>query len=215
MAGPGFTSLRERLFRAALGRALAGCRSVLDVGCGSGSPLAALGLPGLTIGVDISAADLEIARRARTHAQLVRADVARLADLVRPQSVDAVVCLDVIEHFERAEAERLLAILERIARRRVVVFTPNGFVPQPGTAENPYQEHRCGFRAAELRARGYAVEGSHGLWFVFGAFGETRLWPGPLWRRIADASAPLVRALPELAFGLLCVKDAAAARGTS
>jgi len=204
---PLFVPLRERILRRALRRALAGCASVLDVGCGASSPLAALDLSAFRVGVDVSAPDLAAARRAHTHDQLVRADVASLDTLVRPRSVDAVVALDVIEHFERERALALLDALEGIARRRVVVLTPNGFVPQPGTPENPWQEHRSGFTAADLAERGYRVRGVHGLSFVFGAFGETRLWPGPLWRRIADATAPLVYRAPSLAFALLGVKS--------
>lgn len=205
--GGGFVPLRERMLRRALRSALGGCSSVLDVGCGRSSPLAALRLSAFRVGIDISAPDLAVARRAHTHDQLVRGDVASIADLVRPRSVDAVVALDVIEHLERERADALLDALERVARRRVVVLTPNGFVAQPGTPENPYQEHLSGFTPGDMAARGYAVRGIHGLRFVFGAFGETRLWPGPLWRRVADATAPLVYRAPSLAFALLCVKS--------
>ncbi|MEW6273136.1 MAG: class I SAM-dependent methyltransferase [Thermodesulfobacteriota bacterium] len=195
------------MFRRALEASLAGCRTVLDVGCGCASPLAAIGFAGTRLGVDISAPDLALARRAGTHDQLVRADVARIGDLVRPRSVDAVVALDVIEHLEREPALELVLALERIARRRVVVFTPNGFVPQPPTEDNPHQEHRSGFTVRDMRERGYRVRGIHGLWCLLGAFGETRFAPGFLWRRVADATAPLVYRAPRLAFSLLCVKD--------
>ncbi|HEY8516476.1 MAG TPA: class I SAM-dependent methyltransferase [Candidatus Binatia bacterium] len=189
---------------------------MLDVGCGRASPLAAIAHRGTRIGLDISAPDLALARRAGTHQQLVRADLARIGDLVRPKSVDAVVALDVIEHLERETALALLATLERIARRRVVILTPNGFVPQPATEDNPYQEHRSGFTVDDMTSRGYRVRGVYGLWFVLGAFGETRWSPGFLWRRVADLTAPLVYRMPRLAFGLLCVKevgDAASAAG--
>ena len=202
-----FIPLRERIFRRALAASLSGCASVLDVGCGRASPLATVRFPGSTLGVDISAGDLALARRAATHDQLLRADVARIADLVRPRSVDAVVALDVIEHLERERALDLLAALEGIARRRVVVFTPNGFVAQPPTPDNPHQEHLSGFTTADMTARGYAVRGIHGLWCLLGAFGEPRLAPGPLWRRVSDLTAPLVYRAPRLAFSLLCVKD--------
>lgn len=206
-----FVPLRERIFRAALLRALAGCRTVLDAGCGSASPLAQAGFPGLAIGADIAPTQLAAARRLGFHAALVRADVAHLGAVFAPRSVDAAVALDVIEHLERPAAERLLADLERIARRRVVVFTPNGFVPQTGTAENPFQEHRSGFSPEELRARGFTVHGMLGLRPLFGGYGEVRLRPGWLWRRVADLSAPLVYARPGSAFALLATKALPAA----
>jgi SAM-dependent methyltransferase len=206
-ARSGFVPLRERLFRRALRRALSGARSVLDVGCGVASPVGALGLDAFTIGLDRCRPDLEQARAAGTHRALVLADARSVDALFAPRSVDVVVALDVVEHLERPEAVALLARLERVARHRVVVFTPNGFVPQPGTAENPWQEHRSGFTVTDMRRLGYRVCGTHGLWFLFGAFGACRLWPGPLWRRVADATAPAVGPVPALAFGLLCVKD--------
>lgn len=205
----GFTPPRELLFRRALAAALAGCRSVLDVGCGSASPLAAIGYRGFAVGVDLSAPALTAARAGGTHAAFVRADAAAIDRVFRPGCVDAVVALDVIEHLEREPALALLAAFERVARRRVVVFTPNGWVPQPGTLENPYQEHRSGFDVADMRARGYRVRGIHGLSCLCGPYAEPRWAPAPVWRRISDLTAPLVYRVPRLAFALLCVKDVA------
>jgi hypothetical protein len=199
--------LREHVFRGALRRALGGCRSVLDVGCGAASPLAALDLAAFTIGLDRCRPDLASARAARTHRALVCADASSVDSLFASRSIDAVVALDVIEHLERDAGIALVGRLERVARRRVVVFTPNGFVPQPGTAENPWQEHRAGFSADDMRRLGYRVRGMHGLWFLFGAFGACRMRPAALWRRVADVTAPGVYFVPSLAFGLLCVKD--------
>ena len=72
------------------------------------------------------------------------------------------VCLDVIEHFEKPEALALIAGMERWARRKVVLATPNGFLPQRVYDDNPFQEHKCGFSVAELCALGYRVHGTGG-----------------------------------------------------
>src|SRR5262249_55631037 len=63
-----FVPLRERLFRRALARALQGCESVLDVGCGPASPLEKAGYPGIAIGLDLSAHELRQAKRRGFHA---------------------------------------------------------------------------------------------------------------------------------------------------
>jgi SAM-dependent methyltransferase len=203
----GFTPPREIIFRRALAATLAGCRSVLDVGCGARSPLGAVGFSGFAVGLDASGPALAAARAYGRHAALVRADAATVDRVFRPASFDAVVALDVIEHLERERALALVAALERVARRRVVIFTPNGYVPQPPTPENPYQEHRCGFDADDMRALGYRVRGIHGLGCLCGPFGESRWSPGAFWRRVSDLTAPLVYRVPRLAFALLCVKD--------
>jgi SAM-dependent methyltransferase len=202
-----FTPPRELIFRRALGATLEGCRSVLDVGCGACSPLGAVGFSGFSVGLDLSWPTLAAARASGHHTALVRADAASVDRVFRRGSVDAVVALDVIEHLERERAVELVAALERVARRRVVIFTPNGYVPQPPTPENPHQEHRSGFEAADMQALGYRVRGIHGLGCLCGPFGESRWAPGALWRRVSDLTAPLVYRVPRLAFALLCVKD--------
>jgi SAM-dependent methyltransferase len=206
-----FTPPRELIFRAALRRALAGCDSVLDVGCGEASPLATVGAGGFTVGVDLAWPALAAARARGTHTALVRGDAAAVARFFRPRSFDAVVALDVVEHLEAGAARALLAALEGLARRRVVVFTPNGFVPQPATPENPWQAHRSGFGTGDLRALGYRVRGIHGLGCLCGPYGESRFTPAALWRRVSDLTAPLVYPLPRLAFALLGVKTLAGA----
>lgn len=203
----GFTPPREIIFRRALGATLRGCRSVLDVGCGSLSPLGSVGFDGFSVGLDLSWPALAAARARGHHAALVQADAATVDRVFRPASVDAVVALDVIEHLERARAIELITALEYVARRRVVIFTPNGYVPQPATPENPHQEHRSGFGVADMRALGYSVRGINGLGCLCGPFAESRWAPGALWRRVSDLTAPLVYRVPRLAFALLCVKD--------
>jgi len=131
----------------------------------------------------------------------------------RPGSVDAAIALDVIEHLERDAALGLIAGLERVARRRVVIFTPNGFVPQPPEPENPHQEHRSGFTADEMRALGYRVRGIHGLGCLCGPFAQSRWRPGLFWRRVSDLTALPVYFLPRLAFALFCTKDVHGADG--
>lgn len=204
---PGFVPLRERLYRRALRAALDGCATVLDVGCGPRSPLAAAGYRGRAFGVDVAPVSLAAARALGFHAGLVRAEATRVARVFRARSVDAVVALDLIEHLERDAALALVASFEQVARRRVVLFTPNGFVAQPPAPDNPFQEHRSGFTVADLRRLGYVVQGVHGLRWLLGPYAECRLRPAVLWRRVSDLTAPLTAAIPQLAFGLLARKD--------
>jgi hypothetical protein len=208
----GFVPPRERIFRAALLSALRGCPSMLDVGCGRWSPTATVGYRGFSIGLDVCWEDLHAAHRAGSHRAFVCARADQLRSLFRPRSVDAVVALDVVEHLEADAARALVAAMEDVARTRVVVFTPNGFVPQPPTAANPHQEHRSGFTVRDMQALGYSVRGVAGLKWLLGPYGECRLAPAALWRRVSDLTAPLVYLAPTLAFALFCVKDVRAGR---
>ena len=84
------------------------------------------------------------------------------------KSIDTVFLVDVIEHLEKVEGQRLLAATEDIARNQVVVFTPLGFMPQHhgdgkdawGLSGANWQEHKSGWLPEDF---------SGDLWQVFGA----------------------------------------------
>src|SRR5437879_9155119 len=132
---------------------------VLDAGCSDGRGSELLGPLGAT-GVDIYRPSLVEVARAHRRRPVVQADVRRLP--FRAESFDVVVSLDVVEHFTKPDAVRLISELERVARRLVVVLTPCGFVSQPPGEDEPWQEHKCGFEAGELEALGYSVSGLGG-----------------------------------------------------
>lgn len=66
---------------------------------------------------------------------------------------DTIVMLDVIEHMEKDEALRVLALAKAVASQ-VVVFTPLGFVEQTGDAwgmgGDVWQRHRSGWMPEEF-----------------------------------------------------------------
>lgn len=163
--------LYYRLFGAdaALAELVSGAGRILDVGCsdGRGSEL----LSG-SFGCDIYIPNLRRARDTGRRSPVVCADVRRLP--FRDCSFDLVTSLDVVEHFEKSDALTLLDELERVSTELVVVLTPSGFVPQPPGEDEPWQEHRCGFEAAELAERGFEVRGVGGDRRLRGAYGTFR-----------------------------------------
>jgi SAM-dependent methyltransferase len=184
-----------------LRRALPLRARVLDVGCSDGRGSETLRRR-MAFGVDIYRPALSTAREARRRASVVQADVRHLP--YRDRAFDAVVALDVVEHFDKPDALRLLAELERVARSLVVVVTPSGFVPQPPTEDEPWQEHRCGFEADELERLGYAVSGMGGPAALRGPYGSFR-W-GVMGQVATAATIPAYRRRPVSAFALLAVK---------
>lgn len=195
-----------RLFAAdaALARLVRPGETVADVGCSDGRGSEVLGALDST-GFDIYEPALRAAVANGRRRRGVLADVRRLP--LRDQSFDVVVSLDVVEHFDKPEAVDLVAELERVARRLVVLLTPNGFVPQPPGEDEPWQEHRCGFDAAELEALGYSVTGRGGPSALRGPYGSFRA--GPLGQMAAAAATPLTSRRPGAAFHLLAVKELA------
>ena len=193
-------------------RGLAGCdadlarilgtdSTVLDVGCGSGSRSAPHALAH-AVGVDVHLPSLASLRRDRARAGAIRASLQVLP--LASSAVDAVVALDVIEHFVKDQASDLLREFERVARRVVLLLTPNGYLPQAGTIENPFMEHRSGWSAGDLAALGYSVHGINGWRRLRGPCAAPRF--GPVGKAFSLASQPIVRHHPDQAFHLFAVK---------
>ena len=202
----------SRLFRSghdhylnALRHELMGMEQVLELGCGGHSPLTQFESDFALDGVDLFEPALETARQTRRYRALYRQDVTALdfAD----KCYDAVCGLDLIEHLPRDKGEQLLEQMLRIARRKVILFTPNGFLQQKSYEDNLWQVHRSGWTTADFRRRGFRVSGMNGLKFLRGELAEIRWKPVSFWRRISDLSERLVKPLPGFAFQILAVKE--------
>jgi ubiquinone/menaquinone biosynthesis C-methylase UbiE len=180
---------------------------LLDVGCGERSPLHLFSreIP-RTVGVDAHGPSLEASRRAGIHTDYVQTDVTGIGERFEPRSFDCVVLLDVIEHLSKEDGERMLEAMERIARRKVIVFTPNGLLPQPPEPGNPLQEHISGWTAEEMRRRGYEVTGIAGWKPLRGPYVKPRWRPHAAWERIALLTERRYESRPDDAFQILCVK---------
>lgn len=80
------------------------------------------------------------------------------------KSVDTVILVDVIEHLEKEEGERLLALTSKVARQQVVIFTPYGFMPQHhddgkdawGLSGGDWQEHKSGWLPEDFTGEGWS-----------------------------------------------------------
>jgi SAM-dependent methyltransferase len=201
-----FTGQGLRLIR----RIMAGdCGTLLDVGCGSSSPAKTFSSElSFSLGVDISEHAVRESRSRGIHSSYAIIDITRLDRHFPTRSFDCVLASDVIEHVDKETGGKLILSLERIARRRVVIFTPNGFLPQRPYGGNPFQEHLSGWTVDEMRSRGYRVAGINGWRPLRGERARARR-PAWLMGRLSHLTQPLVFARPRLAFQILCVKDVA------
>lgn len=185
-----------------------GMRTVLDVGCGFPSPIAPFAREFVySVGVDAFLPSIQKSKAQGIHTEYVQADVLDIAKRFSPQSFECVICLDVIEHLPSAQGLELLQALEQTASRRVIIFTPNGFLPQPAHSNNPWQEHRSGWTVEQMERLGYRVIGINGWKPLRGAFAYIRFRPVFFWRIISDFTQRIVRNRPIAAFQLLCIKD--------
>ena len=96
--------------------------TILDVGTGSGDIAAALERWAHARGQTVSVIGIDLTPSLLTHGRarpVVAGDAMRLP--LRDASVDVVVCSQLLHHFAGADAERLVAELDRVSREWVVV----------------------------------------------------------------------------------------------
>jgi len=188
-------------------RVLADCDSVLDVGCGVNSPLRFLSCKRL-VGVDAYQPDLDRARATRTHDEFVLTDAHNLTTSFQANDFDACVALDVIEHFTKSDGLTFLQTLESLARRKVVILTPNGFLPQSSKVEGDFQKHLSGWEPEEMNDLGYRVIGLDGFRRLRTDHHRIRFHPAPLWAVVSWLTQhACCRNHPSTAAAILCIKD--------
>ena len=185
-----------------------GCNSLLDVGCGENSPVSRFAAEiSYRVGVDAHLQSIEKSRIAGIHSEYVVKDILEIGESFQTCSFDCVTLLEVIEHLPRAEGERLLEQCERIARLKVVVSTPNGFVLQHPEPDNPFQEHLSGWSAEDFRSRGYEVTGVAGWKCFRGSLMRPKWRPHSIFGRLSLITEAWFEDRPDQAFQILCVKE--------
>lgn len=131
---------------------------VLDIGCGIGIPTRGVKAK-FIIGVD---AYQPYCEKCRDFCLPLHIDASEstFQTMFLDKSIDIVLLLDVLEHFEKPDAERLIDLAERVARKFIIVYTPEDFLTQEqdnwGLGGDKWQKHRCGFKREDFIERGYA-----------------------------------------------------------
>ena len=198
-------SIYKKLFSTFyLKRELSNCYSVLDLGCGSNSSIQYCNIP-FSVGVEIFEPYLEESRKKKIHNKYIKEDIRKID--FEPKSFDAVVALDVIEHLTKEEGYRLIKNMERWARKKIIVFVPNGYVKQSEYEGNQFQQHKCGWVVKELEDLGFKTYGINGLKKLRDSEGSIRYRPKLLWCRISDLTQKIAYYYPKIAFQILAVKE--------
>lgn len=142
-------------------RELIDCNSVLDLGCGRHSMVPIIPSKIETTGVELFEAHFMEAKAKGRHTHYIHDDILKVR--FPDKSFDAVVLLDVIEHLTKTEGLELLERMERWARKKIIVFTPNGFLHQDEFDENPLMAHKSGWDEKEFKRLGFRVHGVRGF----------------------------------------------------
>lgn len=196
-------------FISILNKELATTSTAIDFGCGSG---ARLGLSGalrhcLVDGVDAHGESLRLAKVSGYH-ETFRSEILPFASRLASDSYEAAIAIDVVEHFNEEDGRVLLAQMIRVAKFRVIVMTPTGFLHQPAAPDNPFQEHRSGWFPRQFELLGFdRIYGVYGHRLLRGEFGTPRLRPLRVGLRLSQLTERLVLHRPNAAFAFVAVKD--------
>jgi hypothetical protein len=184
------------------------CKSLLDIGCGFNPAMKKI-TSGMerSVGLDAFVPSIEKAKKINTHSEFIIEDVMTALEKFPDKSFDVVTALDLIEHLEKEKGLWLKQQMERIARKKTIIFTPNGFVIQRPYDNNPWQEHKSGWEYDEMKNYGYTIYGFGGYKKLRGERFAIRYKPRILWKYFSFFTQLFTFNNPDKAFGILCIKQ--------
>ncbi len=200
-----------KLLRDGIGEA----KTILDLGCEDGRLLTLLsdGKNWQVTGVDIFQKNINSAAKKKIFIKTIKGDIVKISKELIKQSAkfDVVFCSQVIEHIDRKKGEELLGLVDKLAKKKVIMGTPRGFMKQPKLflGDNPHQVHKSGWEEDDFRKLGYKVYGI-GFGPVWSEEGLGRTYSRPVAffaSIISYAFSPIVYYFPFLAAGILCFKE--------
>lgn len=191
-------------------------KTILDIGCGDGTLMEILSQnrDWKVTGIDIYSNDVTKASSRSVYTKVYRGDLNKVVkQLIREKKkYDLVFCSQVIEHIKREKGEELLDLADKLAKKRIFMGTPRGFMQQPEMFlnDNPHQIHLSGWFEKDFIQRGYKIYGV-GLGLLWSKDGLVHRYKNkyayPLFFITSFLASPLVYFLPSLAAGILCTKD--------
>lgn len=192
------------------------CETALDLGCGSSSPLKYCKNIEYSVGVESFKPSLEESKKKKIHTEYIEK---KIEEVDFPEnSFDAVVMIEVLEHLTEESGYAMLKKAEKWAKKKVIVSTPNGFLPQNPYDNNPFQKHLSGWGIKMMKELGFHCRGLSGFKFIrydtpieAGRYQDDfmasiRLRPRFLWFVAATLSQLITYPFPARAFEIFCVK---------
>lgn len=202
-----FRQFENLFFFTVLQKEIGNSKSVLDVGCGNDSPVGRINRTFTSEGIDIYPQCIKVSKKRKLHTSYRLGDVKKLGKYYKAKSFDTTVSIDVIEHLTKKESLSLIKNMEKIARKKVILMTPRGYIDQGAYDNNPYQVHHSGWEVKDLEDLGYKVYGLRGLKFLRNDEASIRFAPWIFWGAVSFVSEVLFFYFPALSFQLFAVKN--------
>ena len=182
--------------------------TILDLGCGSNSPMGYFKKKiKRLVGVDLFVPSINLSLASKLHHEYHEINILLSSDYFEENSFDCVALIDVIEHLEKKDGINLIKQMEKIAKKKIIIFTPNGFLEQKPFDGNEYQRHVSGWEIDEMRKLGFDITGINGIKHLRGERANIIFWPKIFWKRVSYLSQLFVKNKPKYAFQILCVKN--------
>ena len=194
------------LYEDYLNKEVGDSKTLLDLGCGYPSPIKSFSSRLYSVGVDLFEPSINKSKADRIHNEYKKLSVLDAVNEFPEKSFDCVLASDLIEHLTKEDGNKLINDMEKLASKKVIIFTPNGFLDQPAHSGNDHQKHLSGWSVDEMRERGYKVIGINGWKPLRKEFSLFRFKPMLLWLLISDITQVFVKRFPKQAFAILCVK---------
>lgn len=136
--------------------------TILDVGCGRCSPLKEIKKESYKVGLDHYEPYISKSKEQSIHNKYVLGDVRALP--FKYKTFECAIATEVLEHLNKEDGLKMLQEMERVAKRKIILTTPNGFLrTYAGPEDNPEETHLCGYTVDELKKIGFKVYGFNGL----------------------------------------------------
>lgn len=191
---------------------LGNAKTVLDVGCGDGEFMLKVNPDKKydVVGIDLFKPNIKKTKKTGVYKRVILSDLRKMK--FKKESFDIVLASQVIEHINKKEGLKMISIIEKISKKRVIIYTPNGFVPfDPFEVvdNNPLQVHKSGWEVKEMRKYGYRVYGQ-GNKIIYNA-NDGLLYKHRglknIWVLISFLLAPISYFMPEASSMIIAVKD--------
>ncbi len=202
-----FVNFGDALYYRVLAWSLRDVKSLLDVGCGSNSPLAKVPKGFYSVGVDAFGPSIEKSKKLGIHNAYKKGNVLAIDKLFKKNQFDAVVALDLIEHLEKKQGYELIKKMSSVAKKKIIIMTPNGFYKQDPYDGNKWQIHRSGWTVDDFVKLGFTVRGIRGLKWLRGEYATLKWKPWIFWGVVSVLTEPFTYFIPRLAHQLFAVKE--------
>ena len=135
--------------------------TVLDLACGCGNPFKGIRFKQL-VGVDIFKKRFHMPE----YDVVIFDNIMNICKLFDKDTFDVITAIDTIEHLEKKEGYKLMEDMEKIARKKVIIFTPliwsenkeNSEDPNCWVYKNPYNYHKSLWTNEDFISKGYSIK---------------------------------------------------------